>query len=100
MVGAIIVAVIGIVFVTLGYLMWKKEIITLLHSYHYDKVSPSDKKVFCKISGLGVIFIGIGLLVTAMIIGITDSALSFITFALGFVVGFALLIYAGAKYNR
>ena len=72
MVGAIIVAVIGIVFVTLGYLMWKREKITLLHSYHYDKVSPSDKKVFCKISGWGVIFIGIGLLATAIIIGITD----------------------------
>ena len=100
MVGAIIVAVIGIVFITLGYLIWKKEKITLLHSYHYDKVSPSDKKVFCKISGWGVIFVGIGLLVTAIIIGITDSALSFIAFALGFVVGLALLIYAGAKYNR
>ena len=100
MVGAIIVAVIGIVFVTLGYLMWKREKITLLHSYHYDKVSPSDKKVFCKISGWGVILIGIGLLVTAIIIGITDSALSFIAFALGFVVGLALLIYAGVKYNR
>ncbi len=100
MVGAIIVAVIGIVFITLGYLMWKKEKITLLHSYHYEKVSPSDKKVFCKISGWGVIFIGIGLLVTAAIIGITDSALSFIAFALGFVVGLVLLIYAGAKYNR
>ena len=100
MVGAIIVAVIGIVFITLGYLMWKKEKITLLHSYHYDKVSPSDKKVFCKISGWGVISIGIGLLVTAAIIGITDSALSFIAFALGFVVGLVLLIYAGAKYNR
>ncbi len=84
----------------LGCLMWKKEKITLLHSYHYDKVSPSDKKVFCKISGWGVIFIGIGLLVTAIIIGITDSALSFIAFALGFVVGLALLIYAGTKYNR
>ena len=100
MVESIIVAVIGIVFITLGYLMWKKEIITLLHSYHYDKVSPSDKKVFCKISGLGVIFIGIGLLVTAIIICITDSALSFIAFALGFVVGLVLLIYAGVKYNR
>lgn len=44
--------------------------------------------------------IGIGLLLTAIIIGITDSALSFIAFALGFVVGLALLIYAGAKYNR
>ena len=37
---------------------------------------------------------------TAIIIGITDSALSFIAFVLGFVVGLALLIYAGAIYNR
>ena len=99
MAGAIIVTVIGIVFITLGYLMWKKEKITLLHSYHYEKVSPSDKKDFCKISGWGVISIGIGLLVTAAIIGITDSVLSFIAFAVGFVVGSVLLIYAGAKYN-
>lgn len=72
----------------------------MIHSYHYDKVSSSDKKIFCKISGWGVIFIGIGLLVTAIIIGITDSALSFIAFVLGFVVGVVLLIYAGVKYNR
>ena len=97
---AIGIGVLALVFIYLGCLMWKKEKITLLHSYHYDKVSPSDKKVFCKISGWGVIFIGIGLLVTAIIIGITDSALSFIAFALGFVVGLALLIYAGTKYNR
>lgn len=97
---AIGIGVFALVFIYLGCLMWKKEKITLLHSYHYDKVSPSDKKVFCKISGWGVIFIGIGFLVTAIIISITDSALSFIAFALGFVVGLALLIYAGAKYNR
>ena len=97
---AIGIGVLALVFIYLGCLMWKKEKITLLHSYHYDKVSPSDKNGFCKISGWGVIFIGIGLLVTAIIIGITDSALSFIAFALGFVVGLALLIYAGAKYNR
>lgn len=97
---AIGIGVLALVFIYIGCLMWKKEKITLLHSYHYDKVSPSDKKVFCKISGWGVIFIGIGLLVSAAIIGITDSALSFIAFAVGFVVGLALLIYAGAKYNR
>lgn len=71
----------------------------MIHSYHYDKVSPGDKKIFCKISGWGVIFIGIGLLVTAIIIGITDSALSFTALVLGFVVGVVLLIYAGVKYN-
>lgn len=59
MIGSIIVAVIGIVFIILGYLIWKKEKITLLHSYHYEKVSSSDKEAFCKLSGQGVISIGI-----------------------------------------
>ena len=101
MIGVVIgVGALALVFIYFGYLIWKKEKITLLHSYHYDKVSPSDKKSFCKISGWGVIFIGIGLLVTAIIVGMTDSGLSFIPFALGFVVGLVLLSYAGVKYNR
>lgn len=97
---AIGIGVLALIFIYLGWLIWKKEKITLLHSYHYDKVSPSNKKLFCKISGWGVLLIGIGLLVTAIMIGITDSALSFIAFALGFVVGLVLLIYAGVKYNH
>ena len=97
---AIGIGVLALIFIYLGWLIWKKEKITLLHSYHYDKVSPSDKKLFCKISGWGVLLIGIGLLVTAIMIGITGSALSFIAFALGFVVGLVLLIYAGVKYNH
>ena len=43
---AIGIGVFALVFIYLGCLMWKKEKITLLHSYHYDKVSPSDKKVY------------------------------------------------------
>ena len=97
---AIGIGVLALIFIYLGWLIWKKEKITLLHSYHYDKVSPSNKKLFCKISGWGVLLIGIGLLVTAIMIGITDSALSFIAFALGFVVGLVLMIYAGVKYNH
>ena len=100
MIGTIIVSLIGIICIILGYLMWKKEKISLLHSYHYDKVSDKDKKSFCTISGIGILFIGMGLLVTGIIIGITDSALSFIAFAVGFVVGLVMLIYAGARYNR
>ena len=77
---AIGIGVLALIFIYLGWLIWKKEKIILLHSYHYDKVSPSNKKLFCKISGWGVLLIGIGLLVTAIMIGITDSALSFIAF--------------------
>ena len=36
-------------FIYLGCLTWKEEKVTLFHSYHYDKVSPSDKKVFLDI---------------------------------------------------
>ena len=100
MFGAIVLCVVGIVFVVLGFLIWKKEKIELFHSYHYDNVSAEDKKAFCKISGLGIIVIGLGSLVSGVIIGITDSAWSFIGLALGLIAGFYLLINANAKYNQ
>lgn len=99
MIGAIILGFIGIVFVTLGYLVWRKEKISLLHDYHIDKVTAENKKAFCRISGIGIIVIGMGLLITGVIIGVTDSAWSFIVFAMGFFVGLAMLIYAGLRYN-
>ena len=98
--GTIILLFIGIICMIIGFLMWKKEKISLLHSYHYDKVSDDDKKAFCTISGIGILLIGFGLLITGIIIAITDSALSFIAFAIGYVVGLVMLIYAGARYNR
>ena len=100
MIGSIILGLVGIVLIVLGYLVWKKEKISLFHDYHYDKVSVEDKKAFCIISGIGVVIIGIGILITAIIIGITDSAWSFIAFAMGFVAGLILLIYAGIRYRH
>lgn len=100
MIGSIIVGLVGIVLGVLGYFVWKKERISLLHDYHYDKVSEEDKKAFCTISGIGVVLVGIGLLLTAIIIGITHSMWSFIPFAIGFVIGLIMLIYAGIRYNH
>lgn len=97
---AIGIGVLALIFLYLGYLIWKNERINLLHSYHYDKVSLSDKKAFCRLSGWGILSIGIGLLIAAIIIGITGSELGFVAFAVGFIMGLALLIYAGAKYNH
>ena len=98
--GSILVGLVGFVLIILGYMVWKKEKISLFHDYHYDKVSEEDKKAFCTISGIGVVLIGIGLFITAIIIGITNSMWSFIPFVVGFVVGLIMLIYAGIKYNR
>lgn len=100
MIGSLIIGLVGMVFVMFGYQIWKKEKISLLHDYHYNRVSVEDKKAFCTLSGIGVLLIGIGLVITAIVIGITDSPWSFIAFAIGFVAGLVMLIYAGARYNR
>lgn len=45
MLAGIIVGIIGLVFIILGLLIWRKQKILLLHNYHYDKVKM-DKEHF------------------------------------------------------
>ena len=97
---ALLVGGIGVLFIVLGWLLWKKERITLMHDYHCDKVTEENKPAFCALSGIGMICIGGGMLVTAVILGITDSAWSFLAFVVGFVVGLPMMIHAISKYNR
>ena len=52
---SLIVGLIGVIFLILGYMVWKKEKISLFHDYHYDKVSEEDKTAFCTISGARLI---------------------------------------------
>ena len=99
-IGVLTTGGVGVLLVVLGVLLWKKEMITLLHDYHVDKVSQEDKKAFCKLSGIGLIIPGAGLVLSAILLGITDSAWSFLCFAVSFPVGLGMLIAAGRKYNR
>ena len=99
-VGVITVSAVGLLCTVIGCLIWRKEMISLLHDYHYENVSEENKKAFCKLSGIGVLSVGIGLLISAVILALTDSALSFIAAAVGLAIGMALLINAGAKYNK
>ncbi len=98
--GVAVCAVVGAVCVILGWLLWKKERITVLHDYHCDKVTEENKKAFCTLSGIGLITVGAGLVVTAVLLALTNSVLSFLAFAAGFAAGLALLITAGVRYNR
>ena len=99
-IGVLTTGGVGVLLVVLGVLLWKKEMITLLHDYHVNKVSQEDKKAFCKLSGIGLIIPGAGLVLSAILLGITDSAWSFLCFAVSFPVGLGMLIAAGRKYNR
>ena len=47
-IGIVITGVVGILLMIMGLLLWKKEMITILHAYHVDKVSLENRKAFCK----------------------------------------------------
>lgn len=100
MIGSIILGLVAVVLIVMGYQVWKNEKITLFHDYHYDKVAEEDKKAFCTISGIGIFIVGMGMLISAVLVGIIDSMWSSIPFAAGFVFGLIMVIYAGIKYNR
>ena len=38
--------IVGILFFCLGWEIWKKEKISLIHDYHHKKVKDSDKKAY------------------------------------------------------
>ena len=99
-IAVLLMGAIGLIFTYLGYMIWIKERIDMIHSYLVEKVSEEDKKAFCKLSGLGVFIIGISILISAVILGATDSVKSFICFVIGFIVGLGMLIAAGMKYNN
>ncbi len=99
-IGVTLTGGVGIIIAILGWLIWKKEKISLLHDYHVNKVSSENRPAFCRLSGIGLIVIGIGLSISAVILVITDSAYSFLCFTVCFAVGLAMLIAAGVKYDR
>ena len=99
-IGVLVTGGVGVFITVFGWLIWKKEMISLMHDYHIDKVSAENKTASCKLAGIGLTVIGIVLLITAAILGITDSAYSFLSFAVCFATGLTMLIIAGAKYNR
>ena len=92
--------VLGGIFILLGFLIWKKEKITLLHDYHRAHVCAEQQTAFCTLCGISLLIIGISLAVTGILLAVTDSALSFLLFGAGMIIGVALLIHAETKYNR
>ena len=96
----LIFGLVSLLFLVIGWLIWKKERIDLLHDYHRNRVSEEDKKKFCALCGLGVGVIGIGMLLTAVLFAVTGKLWSLAAFVLGFLVVIVVLIRTIAKYNR
>ena len=63
----------SVLFFYLGFLLWKKGKINIIHDYHYKKVKEEDKKAYTSIMGKAMIVIGIGIAISGIIGMLTDS---------------------------
>ncbi len=97
---AVLFAVLGFIFIWLGWQIWKKQRMDLIISYHCDRVSEENRQAYCTLFGLGIIVMGKGFIISGIF---TASALSvpfYVPMIIGLVTGAALLISAIIKYNR
>ncbi len=95
----IVLSIIGIVFVSVGFLIWKKEKSSLIHSYHYTKLKEQDKKAYTQLMGKGVLLMGVGMILTGVIDYVTKTAYGWFAFGIFFVMGFVIITIAQRKYN-
>ena len=98
-VGFLVLLIAGIACLTTGLLVWKKEKITMIHSYHYPFVKAEDQKAYTTGIGKGVCWIGAGCILVGLMNLITGSGYGWFLFALGFTVGWILIVLTQRRYN-
>lgn len=95
----IITGAVGLLCVSLGLMLWKKQKISLIHSYHYTKVKQNDIKAYTTLMGKGVVMIGVGCILTGIIDYFTHTAYGWFGFSLFFIIGFIFIGKAQRKFN-
>jgi hypothetical protein len=95
----IFMILIGLIFIYLGWRIWEKEQITLIHDYHYTNVAEKDKKSYTKKMGQACIVMGTGMMLTGIIDFISKTLYGWAFFGIFFALGLVMMFTAQKKYN-
>ncbi|WMJ77592.1 MULTISPECIES: DUF3784 domain-containing protein [unclassified Sedimentibacter] len=98
-IGLIIMLSAGLFCTCFGFLIWKKEKISLIHSYHYTNVKEKDKKAYTTLFGKGIVLIGTGCILAGILDYVTYTAYWWTCSVPFFIIGFILIGTAQKKYN-
>lgn len=103
---SIITIIIGVVCIVMGCLH-RMGNISLLHSYHKNRVKEEDKLPFGKMVGLGVIIVGAALiafgilsLLATVLVQEIYLIIGYVVFVAGLLVGLGVAFFAMKKYNN
>ena len=96
----IFLSAVGILFLCFGWTIWKKERISLIHAYHYQRVKDRDKKGYTEQMGKALLLIGAGIILTGLTDFMTKTLYGWWIFGVSFCTGLIRIIYAQIKYNH
>ena len=97
-IGVIVDFAVGLLCIILGLMLWKKQKISLIHSYHYKNVKKEDVPAYTRLMGIGLILIGVGICITG-VLNLLYSSLWWAPLLVGFVMGFIIMNKSQKKYN-
>lgn len=102
----LLTAVLGVIVIVLGVLNRKGNVSTL-HRYHRKRVSEEDRLPFGRKVGSGTVIVGGALILSAGLRFAAEKTdlpvmqtVGTVVLVIGFVVGFAIIVYAMIKYNK
>lgn len=96
----ILMLVIGCLCLYLGWRIWKKEEITLIHDYHYAKVRERDKKAYTEKMGKAMLLLGVGICMTGIICFVSHTGYGWLSFGICSILAFGKMISAQMRYNK
>lgn len=89
---------ISALFFVLGFLLWKKQRISLIHDYHYKHVKKSDVPAYTRLMGIALLLMGAGCFIAGIILPFAPEY-SCIPLVLGIVMGTLVMNKAQKTYN-
>ena len=97
--GVIVLFAVAALCVVLGLVIWKKQKISLVHSYHYANVRERDKPAYCKQMGISLLVIGGGAALDGIAALLRRDSLGIALVLVGIVAGLVIMHKAQKKYN-
>lgn len=94
----ILFGLIGLLVGYMGWCIWKKQRIELIHNYHYKNVSDSNKKPYTEQVGKALMLIGVGVVIGEIVIQF-NKTYGLMCFGICFIMAFRKLHKAQKKYN-
>ena len=90
---------IGLLLLGIGLLLWKRQRISLIHSYHYSRVRQEDYPAYTARMGKACLVMGLGCLLCGVLSLVWTIGWAFLIFGLFFLAGCLMMLSAQRRYN-